>query len=42
MSHPVKVFRFFSELMTDLADIDKLIREGTDASELFKNTITKK
>jgi len=34
MSHPVQVYRFFSELMTDLADIDKLIGEGTEASEL--------
>jgi len=34
MSHPVKVYRFFSELMADLADIDKLIGEGTDESEL--------
>jgi len=34
MSHPVRVYRFFSELMTDLADIDKLIGEGTDESEL--------
>jgi len=35
MSHPVKVYRFFSELMTDLAGIDKLIGEGTAESELF-------